>query len=111
MERYSFEFQNIAHINMWRTSLFAPLLEGLHHNTYSSELGDEDVVKLVANVERLQDTYANKKEALVHADLHCNNILILNADSANREDERDSKKSEGFKGILTNVHMHTLCFF
>ena len=98
VERYSFEFQNTAHINMWCTSLFTPLLDGLLHETYSSELADEDVAKLISNVERLQNVYANKKEALVHADLHCNNILILNADSANGEDDSDTKRSEGFKG-------------
>jgi len=79
--RYKSEFANPEALELWRKHLFAPTLDLLTSGVPSSALGlvSEDPSKqanLKTAVSRLQDIYLDKKEVLVHADLHAENILV-----------------------------------
>ncbi len=45
--------------------------------------------KWILGIEQVQSVYMNKKTTMVHADLHCNNIMVKRSDSSNNENNND----------------------
>ena len=116
-EQYSalkVRFRNLEHFSLWEQQLFVPtqqtLLNGVISATDSNEAtidkhvhallqrynsyGDGDATNTIPGplsdaIELLRHTYMEKKEALVHADLHCNNVLISLPGTGSSRRDRD----------------------
>jgi len=87
-------FPNEGHIRFWNGSFFTPLYDTLrdpHVHCTKPHLADTiqslnqpetsgGAPPLTVASQAVHHLYACKKEALVHADLHCNNILWREAD-------------------------------
>lgn len=92
-------FPNAGHIDFWDRCFFPPLHDALkdpHQFCTKPHLADlvesvnrpeawtggggsgETLLPLSSAVTAVHGLYAFKKQALVHADLHCNNILLRN---------------------------------
>mmetsp|Transcript_25571 Transcript_25571/g.33448 ORF Transcript_25571/g.33448 Transcript_25571/m.33448 type:complete len:474 (+) Transcript_25571:115-1536(+) len=76
-------YKNEEHFKLWDDHLFPPLLDTLNHPEMckNPDLCEDlrslcDDGLLVEAVEQIRKVYLNKKQSLVHADLHSNNILV-----------------------------------
>ena len=109
-------FRNLEHFTFWEQQLFLPTQQTLMNVATAispAEINDATIdvdVRLLLQrynsygdgttsttntgplsdaVELLRKTYMNKKEALVHADLHCNNVLVSLPGTGSSRRDRD----------------------
>ena len=74
-ERYKVTFGNADAFELWKTALFEPTISSLAH-TPPSGLEEREAAEVREAVSQLLVIYLNRKECLIHADLHCNNIMV-----------------------------------
>lgn len=84
--RYMGVWANQDAFDLWRKHLYLPTLDMLKSKP-PSEFEPQQSQTCIKAVESLLDVYLGRKEALIHGDLHCNNILC-SADDGQRIEDR-----------------------
>lgn len=84
--RYTGVWANQDAFELWRKHLYMPTIDMLKSKP-PAEFEPQQVQTAIKGVESLLDIYLGRKEALIHGDLHCNNILC-SADDGRRIEDR-----------------------
>lgn len=96
--KYQEKYQNTEHFQLWDEHFFPMSLLRLsnpelfiqsenianfgndHYDNVKryliNEIGQDGMLKLSESILKVKDYYLNKKTTLIHADLHCNNIMV-----------------------------------